>query len=856
MEPTRDKATQPPPVVPEVLPLPPASAAGARSSPGTATDVGTGQPQPEITDQHLCSFLAPAQSPDELGRLGPYRVLRVLGSGGMGVVFQAEDPQLQRLVALKAMLPGLAATDSAKQRFLREARAAAALKHDHVVTIHQVGEDRGAPFLAMEFLEGEPLDERLKREGKLPPADVLRIGREMAEGLAAAHERGLIHRDVKPANVWLEGKKARVKILDFGLARTSSDETHLTRTGAIVGTPAYMAPEQAQGKTVEPRSDLFSLGCVLYRMATGETPFHGPDAISTLVAVVNEKPAPPVALNVELPAELSDFIMQLLAKDPKERPESAEMVADHLDRMARGEQLPRTPKAGAAAVADPKDLGHSDVVITYSMLDDQPLLSGRPGWISQLHQNLQVRVAQLSGKQVAVVKHSDSTLSSEVEAEVLKQIPNAKTVVSVLSPPFAHSDECQRVVESFWKSATESGQFEIDNHTRLLNVIKTPVAADELPPDLRALYTGLVPYEFFERDPQTGRLREFDEAFGSTALQRFHERVYDVAHDISQVLKYLGDAAHGSEKRTANPKTIFLAATTSDLEPQRDQLRRELIELGHTVIPKRPLPLVASELVAVVQGCLEQADVAIHFVGEHFGLVPEATELSVVALQNQVAARFCDNSSLKRLIWIPKGLQPRDDRQASFLRQLQADPHSVTGAELIADTLENLKVLLRTRWEREQAERDKPAQKPAAGSAPRVYLICDQQDEAALEPLEDFFYEQGIEVSLPGFEAEESEVQQIHVQNLRDCDAALIYYGAAGMHWVDFKMRDLQKAAGYREGRPIAVSAVFVAPPFNHRKDRFKSVSTEVIRQKEETFAPGLLADFVAAIRQAKDAEC
>jgi hypothetical protein len=138
---------------------------------------------------------------------------------------------------------------------------------------------------------------------------------------------------------------------------------------------------------------------------------------------------------------------------------------------------------------------------------------------------------------------------------------------------------------------------------------------DEIPPEIRALYTGLVPYEFFERDPVSGRLREFDSAFGDAAIQRFHERVYDVAYDISQVLKYLGDAAHSGEKRTANPKTIFLAATTSDLEPQRDQLRRELVELGHAVLPKQPLPLVASELIAVVKSCLEQADLAIHFVG-------------------------------------------------------------------------------------------------------------------------------------------------------------------------------------------------------------------------------------------------
>src|ERR1700682_1040655 len=134
------------------------------------------------------------------------------------------------------MLPALPSNPQAKQRFLREARAAASIKHDHIVTIHQVGEDRGAPFLAMEFLEGEPLDARLKREGKLPVREVLRIGREMAEGLAAAHDRGLIHRDIKPGNIWLEGKRGRVKVLDFGLARAAADTGHLTQPGAIVGT--------------------------------------------------------------------------------------------------------------------------------------------------------------------------------------------------------------------------------------------------------------------------------------------------------------------------------------------------------------------------------------------------------------------------------------------------------------------------------------------------------------------------------------------------------------------------------------------------------------------------------------------
>jgi serine/threonine protein kinase len=281
-------------------------------------------------DQQFVDFLAPAQGPDELGRLGPYRILRVLGSGGMGVVFLAEDPQLQRLVALKAMLPTLAASGTAKQRFLREARTAAALKHDHIVTIHQVGEDRGAPFLAMEFLDGESLSERLARERKLPLSEVLRIGREIADGLEAAHQRGLIHRDIKPANIWLEGGRGRVKILDFGLARAAAEEAHLTQPGMIVGTPAYMAPEQAQGERIDGRCDLFSLGCILYQMATGEPPFGGTDTISTLLAVATRQPRAAHELDPGLPRPLSELIARLLAKDPAGRPQSSKVVVEIL----------------------------------------------------------------------------------------------------------------------------------------------------------------------------------------------------------------------------------------------------------------------------------------------------------------------------------------------------------------------------------------------------------------------------------------------------------------------------------------------------------------------------------------------
>jgi formylglycine-generating enzyme required for sulfatase activity/tRNA A-37 threonylcarbamoyl transferase component Bud32 len=286
----------------------------------------------EVEDAPL-DFLAPAEKPGELGRLGPYRVVKVLGAGGMGMVLQAEDPLLKRTVALKVMRPELAAKETSRQRFLREAQATAAVEHPYIVPIHQVGEDRHVPFIAMPFLKGQTLDARLRREKKLAVAEAVRIARQTAEGLAAAHKNGLIHRDIKPANLWLEAETGWVKILDFGLARATSDDvdlTKLTASGTIVGTPAFMAPEQAMGKPVDGRCDLFSLGAVLYRMLAGRLPFQGSDTMSILMALANDTPKPLQELNADVPAPLADLVMQLLAKDPAQRPASAAAVAEAL----------------------------------------------------------------------------------------------------------------------------------------------------------------------------------------------------------------------------------------------------------------------------------------------------------------------------------------------------------------------------------------------------------------------------------------------------------------------------------------------------------------------------------------------
>jgi serine/threonine protein kinase len=282
-------------------------------------------------------------------KLGAYRVVREIGRGGMGVVLEAEDDELQRRVAIKVMALERAQHPHAKARFLREARAAAAIEHENVVRIHHVGEDSGLPFIVMPLLRGESLDARLKREGLLPPAEVIRLGREVLAGLAAAHARGVVHRDVKPANIWLAAETGKVILLDFGVAKAADAADGLTAPGAIAGTPGFMAPELLDGHPADSRSDLFSLGATLYWCATGQRAFPGPTRTSVLMAVATHDPPPPHEVNPAVPVPLSDLIVRLLAKVPACRHLSAPQVLDDLAALS---ELVETPPPNPAMAAD------------------------------------------------------------------------------------------------------------------------------------------------------------------------------------------------------------------------------------------------------------------------------------------------------------------------------------------------------------------------------------------------------------------------------------------------------------------------------------------------------------------------
>lgn len=294
------------------------------------------------------TFLEPPVKPRQLGKLDQYEIIESIGRGGMGIVFKALDPDLHRIVAIKVMAPQLAAVPSARGRFLREARATAKVCHEHVITIHAVLPKR-LPYLVMQFVSGESLQDRLEKRGALQLEEILRIGMQIAQGLAAAHAQGLVHRDIKPANILLENGVERVKITDFGLARAASD-ARLTQSGVIVGTPQYMAPEQASGDEVDHRADLFSLGSVLYFMCTGRSPFHGVSNMAVIRRVCEEKAPPIQEINPNIPAWLRDIIARLQAKNPADRIQSAAEVAELLSRHLLDLQRDRSTPASSTGL--------------------------------------------------------------------------------------------------------------------------------------------------------------------------------------------------------------------------------------------------------------------------------------------------------------------------------------------------------------------------------------------------------------------------------------------------------------------------------------------------------------------------
>ncbi len=300
----------------------------------------------QVPNQEMPAF-GPPKKPGELGTLGKYRILKELGRGGMGGIYLGYDERLKRRTAIKVMLPKYAENPLARERFNREALAAAQIKHENIVVIYDCDEWNGIPYIAMEYLVGATLDQFLKRNPVTGISQALRVGREILSALAVAHKMGVAHRDIKPSNIWLESPNGKAKVLDFGLVKWLNplDQAKLTTSGAIIGSPAYMSPEQARGGNIDHRTDIFSMGALLYRMVTGQLPFQGENLMDLLMALGGKDPIPVTQLNPKVPPALADLIQKMLEKNPDNRPQKAEDIANELQKIADRRQASQSSHA-------------------------------------------------------------------------------------------------------------------------------------------------------------------------------------------------------------------------------------------------------------------------------------------------------------------------------------------------------------------------------------------------------------------------------------------------------------------------------------------------------------------------------
>ncbi len=497
----------------------------------------------------------------------------------------------------------------------------------------------------------------------------------------------------------------------------------------------------------------------------------------------------------------------------------------------------------------------SDVFVSYAHIDDQALVEGQKGWITSLHRALEIRLAQLLGKQPRIWRDPKLSGNDVFSDKLVDRVSRVAVLISVLSPRYVNSDWCTRELRVFSEATESTGGLRVGDKIRVFKVVKTQIPLEQHPPELQEV----LGYDFFVVDPETGRARELSQTSGPDDSRQYWARLDDLAHDITEALGLLerapgpGSAAAAPEPaagEAGDQPTVYLAETSFDLKSERDSIKRELLGHGYTVLPDRPLPLIAPEGEVLVKEQLERCALSVHLIGRNYGLVPEGATRSQIVLQNEYAIERGQSGDLTRLIWMPPDLATEDERQQRFIESLQTDSRIQEGADILETSLEDFKSAIHRKLEPPEEEEEEPAD-DGAGAGPdldddllHVYLICDQRDLDHTLALEDYLYDQGYEVVVPVFEGDEAQVRKDHEENLVICDAVLFYYGAGNELWLRRKLREMQKSAAFGRTKPLRAKAIYVAPPATPQKRRVRSRDAVVIPQQED-FDPSALGPFL-----------
>ncbi|HYE65500.1 MAG TPA: TIR domain-containing protein [Pyrinomonadaceae bacterium] len=516
-----------------------------------------------------------------------------------------------------------------------------------------------------------------------------------------------------------------------------------------------------------------------------------------------------------------------------------------------------------------------EIFISYAHIDNQPLAEGLEGWVETLHERLQIRLEQLLGERVNIWRDRKLQGNDIFAETLLTRINRVALLVSILSPRYVKSEWCLRELNEFCRGAESSGGLRVGDKSRVFKVVKTYIPLAEHPPQLQ----GSLGYEFFEYDQVRGRAKEFSPEVEPARDIRYWEKLDDLAYDIKQLIETMrrmnpataspANVAASDRPSTAASSvtlasgpasklsseaalTIYLAETTSDLHEERDRIKRELQQHGHALLPDQELPLFGPDLQNCVKEYLQRSQLSVHMIGSHYGIIPEEETRSIVQIQSDLAAER--NDDFQRIIWMPVGLQTTNPAQQKFIDQFRLSLNGHKSTELLQTKLEDLKTIIADKInKRQQAKPGRGLAASVGSESLTLYLICDQQDMDEVKPLEDYLYDQGMDVILPAIEGDEAQILQDHKENLLACDAVMIYYGRANEIWMRMKQRELQKLAGYERERPLLAKAIYVGGPPTEAKERLRDRDTLVIKSFAG-FNPASVVPFLEQLRHGQGA--
>jgi len=480
-----------------------------------------------------------------------------------------------------------------------------------------------------------------------------------------------------------------------------------------------------------------------------------------------------------------------------------------------------------------------DIYISYSKEDNVLPEDAQRGWISNFQKFLEMMLDQISGQKPSILNYGNQ------EKPSASQLDRVAVMISVVSPHFVNDRDCIEDLEAFSKSTVDNIDIQILGINRIFKVIKSPVNADDLPSKIK----DMIGFDLYQVDASTGVVKEFDQFFGHEAERNYWMKLVDLAYEINNVLAKIKKTQSSASKKkvVAEKKTVYLAETGHDLVVQRNIIKRELLRHGYKVLPDQVLPTNLREMEVVIKKEIEECKLSIHLIGDSYGDIPKGSNISIVELQNQIAAerstmmaaRKQKNEVFSRLIWVSPEVKLKNDKQRLFIENLKRDAEVIEGAEILQTPLEDLKNIIReellgTNNNQLKTTEDIP------GQSPKVYVLYDILDKDNAKELTSYIAGEGYNLLLPKFEGELLDIRRHHLQNMVDCDIAIIYFNGVNEQWVKMKILDLLKAPGFGKTKPYLGRAVFATGKAKLSREYYRSFDLKLIESNSTMFSDSI----------------